>query len=325
MKSHYIELFAAAAQTCRACQIKPQEKVVVYTDTTKNELLVDAFYNASVATGAEVTLIVSKAYKVPLQDPSLLAVAAMESADMVFDLATQPWLYTESTNRITGSGTRMLQVLADENSVINRPPNEKISSRADTLARKLRGETIHIFSDLGTDFTVKRRDRPVHWQDGRVINPGDWDSLAVVVAAFAPPETEAEGVIMLNGPIYLGPRLNFHVDTPVRFDVEKGRIVEISGGKEAKMINRYFDDFGDPKAKVIAHTGFGMDPRADIWAADIGNWESYDGGINVAFGGNNVSQLQGKTACRSHIDMILLESNITVDGSLILKNGTFVS
>ncbi len=324
MKSHYIELFTAAVQTCRACKIKPEEKVVVYSDTSKNETLVDAFYNASVATGAETTLVISKAYKVPLQDPPPVAVAAMESADIVFDLATQPWLYTESTNRITGSGTRMLQVLADENSVIHRPPAEEISSRADILAPKLSGETIHISSDLGTDFTVKRGDRPVHWQDGRVINPGDWDSLAVVVAAFAPPETEAEGVIMLNGPIYLGPNLNFHVDNPVRFIVKKGRIVEITGGKEAKIINHYFDDFGDPNAKVIAHTGFGMDPRADIWAADIGNWESYDGGINVAFGGNNVSQLQGKTACRSHIDMILLESSITVDGTLILENGKFI-
>lgn len=324
MKSNYIELFEAATQTCRACKIKPDEKVVVYTDTTKNETLIDAFYNACVATGAETILVVSKAYKVPLKDPPLVAIAAMESADIVFDLATQPWLYTQSTNQIIAGGTRMLQVLADENSIINRPPNEEIASRADKLAPKLRGETIHIFSDLGTDFVVQRKNRPVHWQDGRVITPGDWDSLAVIVAAFAPLETEAEGLIMLNGPIYLSPRLNFHVETPVRFVVKEGRIVEVTGGKEAQIINRYFHDFGDPNAKVIAHTGFGMDPRADIWAADIGNWESYDGGINVAFGGNNISQLQGKTACRSHIDMILLDSSITVDGKLILNKGKFV-
>lgn len=324
MRNHYIELFEAAAQTCRACRIRPEEKVVVYADTTKNETLVDAFYNACVSTGAETTLVVSKAYKIPLQDPPLAAIAAMESADMVFDLATQPWLYTEATNRIIGGRTRMLQVLADENSIIHRPPTEEIASRAARLAEKLRGERIHISSHLGTDFTVMRKDRPVHWQDGRVVESGDWDSLAVVVAAFAPPETEAEGVIMLNGPIYLTPRLNFHVETPVRIVVEKGRIVEITGGKEAGIINRYFEDFGDSNAKVIAHTGFGMDPRANIWASDIGNWESFDGGVNVAFGGNNMSQLQGKTACRSHVDMILLESSIAVDGKLILKCGEFV-
>lgn len=253
MKSHYIELFEAAVQTCRACKITPQEKAVVYTDTTKNELLADAFYNACVATGAETTMVISKAYMVPLQDPSSVAVAAMESADIVFDLATQPWLYTESTNRIIGGGTRMLQVLADENSIIHRPPTEEISARADILAPKLRGDTIHIYSNLGTDLTVKRQGRPVHWQDGRVINPGDWDSLAVIVAAFAPPETEAEGVIMLNGPIYLSPKLNFHVDTPVRFVIKKGRIVEVTGGKEANIINRYFDDFGDPNEIGRAH------------------------------------------------------------------------
>ncbi|MDQ7793146.1 MAG: hypothetical protein RDU89_01850 [bacterium] len=324
MRAQYIELLEAARQTCQACRVKAGEAVVVFSDTTKNEVLVEAFYAAAVSMGAQATLVLSKAERVPLVDPPAAAVAAMMEADMVFDLATQPWLYTEATNKILGRGARVLQVLADESSVIHRPPTPEISERSARLAARLKGQRIRITSQLGTDLRVERDDRPVHFQDGCVTHAGDWDSLGVVVAAFAPPETKAEGRVIVNGPVYLGPRLNFHVETPVVFELAGGRVVGTTGeGREAKIIARFFEESGDPNARVIAHTGFGMDPRADIWGADIGNWESYDGGINVAFGGNNIPQLQGRTACRVHVDTILVGATLSVDGKEVVRDGIF--
>ena len=319
----YIELFEAAMQTCKACMVKPGENAVIFADTMKNPTMIDAFFNACVEFKANPVLVYAKAYKTMLNDPPKAALKAMMEADIVFDLATQPWLYTESTNLITQSGTRMLQVLADENSVVNRPPTVEISERAERLSSMMKGETIRITSSIGTDFTCKRGSRPIHWQDGCVKRAGEWDSLAVIVAAFAPLETEANGTVVLNGPIYMGPRLAFHVEEPIRFIVDRGCIIKIEGGKQTEIIRQHLDGLNDSVAKIIAHTGFGMDPRADIWADDIGNWESYDGGINVAFGGNNINDLQGKNISSSHIDLILLNSDMTVDGTPVIRNGKF--
>lgn len=326
MERRFIEFLQAATQTCKACRLQAGEKVVIFTDSQKNPVLADAFYAAADSLGGKVTKVFVNAEKTPLIDPPAVAVAAMAEADLVFDLATQPWLYTASTSRILGSGTRMLQLLVEEDSIMTRYPTPEIAARCQRLADQLKGEEIHVYSDLGTDFRTRRGGRPVHFQDGAVITPGDWDSLGVVVCAFAPPETEANGVVVVNGPLYAGPDFHFHVETPIRLTFERGRIVEIEGGSEADRLRAHLKAVNDPNAYVIAHHGFGMDPRAKIQGiVDIGNWESYDAGINVAFGGNNIPQLQGQTACKSHIDVFVLDANMTVDGKLVIENGRFVS
>lgn len=325
MHPRFMEFFRAARQTCMACRLKPGEKVVVFYDSQQNPVLADAFYAAADSIGAIATRVFVNAPATPLVNPPMAAVSAMSAADVVFDLATQPWLYTSATSQILNSGARMLQVLVSEESVMTRYPTPEISERSAKLATRLHGEEIRIVSDLGTDFRCRRGQRPVHFQDGAVTAPGDWDSLGVVVCAFAPLESEADGVVVVNGPLYAGPDFHFHVETPIRLVFEKGRVVEISGGNEAVALRSYLQKMQDPNAYVIAHTGFGMDPRARIQGVvDVGNWESFDGGLNVAIGGNSIPQLRGENECKSHIDFFLLESDMIVDGKPIIKNGQWV-
>jgi hypothetical protein len=47
------------------------------------------------------------------------------------------------------------------------------------------------------------------------------------------------------------------------------------------------------------------------------------GGVNIAFGGNNIPQLGGQTECSSHFDAVLLDANVEVDGKLIIDHGEF--
>jgi 2,5-dihydroxypyridine 5,6-dioxygenase len=321
-----MEFYHAALQTCRACRLETGEKVVVFSDSQKNPVLADAFYAAADSLGGEVVAVYVNAQKAPLVDPPAAAVAAMTEADLVFDMATQPWLYTASTRKILEGGARMLQFLVSDESIIARYPTPEISERCARLAARLQGEVVHIASDLGTDLTVRRGGRPVHYQDGAVTFPGDWDSLGVVVCAFAPVESEADGVVVVNGPVYAGPDLCYHVNTPFEMVFEGGRVVDIRGeGGDAARLRAYLEAVGDPNAYVIAHAGYGMDPRAGIQGVvDIGNWESYDGGINIAIGSNNIPQLQGRTACKSHVDAFVLGADMTVDGRPVIRNGRFV-
>jgi len=325
MERQFMEFFQAAVETCKACRIKPNEKVVIFSDSQKNPVMADAFYAAADSLGGEVARVYVNARKNPLVEPPHAAVAAMIEADLVFDLATQPWLYTTSTVRILESGTRMLQVLVSEESVIGRYPTREISERCSRLAKSLEGEIVRISSDLGTDLVIRRGGRPVHYQDGAVTFPGDWDSLGVVVCAFAPIETAADGVLVVNGPVYVGPDFHFHVNEPFRMVFEAGRVVDIQGeGSEAGRLRRYLEGVNDPNAYVIAHSGFGMDPRAKILGVmDVGNWESYDAGINVAIGGNNIPQLKGHTACKTHVDTFIVGANMTVDGKPVIQDGRF--
>ena len=325
MEQSYIELYKSAQKTCEACKIKPEEKVVIYTDTMKSTALIDAFFTAAVACGAEV-LIVKAEGRPPMVEPPKAAVEAMAQADMIFDLATESWLFTDATQKIIKTGTRMLQVLVTEKAVRDRPPIAAVKDRVEKGYQIFDGcQEIRITSDLGTDLTVRRGGRKVVPQAGCVHTPGDWDSLGLAMVNFSPPETEAEGTVVFNGSLYLIPDHKLLVSTPIHAEVNKGRVTNIRADHtEAKLLDDWFRAWNDPNSYVIAHVGFGVDPRADIYSYDIGAWESLDGGIIVAFGSNYWVESGGQNKSLSHMDAVLFNANLQVDGKVIIDRGKFV-
>lgn len=321
----YMELYKSARQVCEACCVKAGEKVVIYSDTMKNPPLIDAFFNAAVICGAEAVVVKAES-RAPLLEPPKTALEAMLAADIVFDLATETWLYTNATNAIIASGVRMLQVLVSDASIIARPPTASIRERvaaADNLYKNC--TEVKITSANGTDFTMRRGDRPTIPQDGCVNSPGTWDSLGLAKVSIFPPETESEGVIVFDGSLYLIPDHKLILEKPIRATVEKGRIVNIEADhKEAKLLDTWLRSWNDPSAYVIAHVGFGLDARANIYSYDIGAWESYNGGILIGIGSNISIGSQGKNKCLSHMDACFFDSDFYVDGRPVIKEGKFV-
>lgn len=326
MQQRFAELFRAAQQTMKACKVQADEKVVVFADSGKSPALVEAFYTAGLATGADTVLVTMRTRPQPLLNPPSAAVQAMVEADVAFDLATNAWLYTEATNTILNSGTRMLQVLVGEDTIIRRPPEEAIKRREEAASGLLADcQTFRVTSSLGTDLVMERGDRPVHTQGGSVDHPGDWDSVGVCLGAFAPLEHAANGPIVFNGTLYLPSEHLIRIERPIEAEVKDGRLTNIKTDHgEAKLLDDWLTSWDDPNSYVIAHTGFGIDHRAELRPPDPGNWESYLGGVNVAFGGNNIPQLKGKTECKSHFDAILLEATVEVDGKTVIEEGQFV-
>lgn len=327
MEPRFPELFLSAKKAVEYSQVKPAEKVVVFSDSGKNPATVDAFFTAAAATGADVVLVKMQTRDRPLREPPAAAVQAMAAADVVFDLATHPWLYTQATNTILNSGTRMLQVFVDDDTLVKRPPEDFIARReraARTILEEC--ETFRITSPYGTDILLERGDRPVHTQGGFVDHPGDWDSLGVNLAAFAPPENQANGKLALYGTMYLPPQHIFITEEPIITTVEEGRITHVQADhREARIFDAWLRQWNDPNSYVIAHTGFGIDHRAELHPPDPGAWESYMAGVNIAFGGNNIPQLAGKTACKSHLDCVLLDVDLEINGQKIIERGSFIS
>ena len=92
---------------------------------------------------------------------------------------------------------------------------------------------------------------------------------------------------------------------------------EVDGHWEVRMTIR-------AQIKAGAAFGFGFDPRADLESFDLAAWGSYYGGVVVAFGANTAPQLGGDISATGHMDGILLEANLTLDGVPIIANGEFV-
>jgi 2,5-dihydroxypyridine 5,6-dioxygenase len=326
VKPGFADLFQAAQQTVALCEVKPTENVVIYSDTRQNPVLAEAFHTACVAIGADVSLI-RALHRFPETDPPPAAVAAMKAADMVFDLASESWFYAECTPSILATGTRML-LFVDvlEENIVARPPDREVYERAARAARMLQqGQEFRVTTPEGSDFTCRRGDRRAKSQKGFVNRPGEHDLYSNTTIAFAPPETEAEGVLYLNGPQILYPQYTYMVKEPVRIEVERGQIVHIDDSHEdGRIFRHWIEQFDDPNVYTIAHFGFSLDHRArDLSRYDLSVWESYYGGVLVAFGANDSAGLGGNTRAKGHSDSMLLHASFYVDGKPLIIDGEF--
>jgi leucyl aminopeptidase (aminopeptidase T) len=328
MKPGFADLFKAAQQTVALCEVKPEENVVVYCDTRQNPALVEAFHTACVAAGADVSLL-RTLHRFPETDPPPAAIAAMKAADMVFDLATESWFYAPCTPEILDTGARML-LFVDvlEENIVARPPDAEVAARAARAAMLLQqGQEFRVTTPEGTDFVCRRGERRAKYQQGFVNRPGTHDLYANTTIAFAPPETEAEGVLYLNGPQILYPQYTYVVQQPVRVEVVDGRIVDIDDSHEdGRIFKQWIEQFDDEHVYTIAHFGFSLDHRArDISRFDLSVWESLYGGVLVAFGANDSKSLGGKTRAKGHSDSMLLRASFFVDGHPLILDGEFTS
>jgi hypothetical protein len=90
----------------------------------------------------------------------------------------------------------------------------------------------------------------------------------VSLAAFAPLEHEAEGVVfIIRGTIMAAPE-SYIVKDPIKLQVEGDRIMSVEGDTEqAAFFSSWLKSWKDPGSYVISRTGFGLDHRIRAYSA----------------------------------------------------------
>lgn len=329
MIARWAEILAAMRTVLEQCLVEPSEAVAIYIDTGRPTELGQLFLGAAAAHGCDAWLVTAQMRR-PTVPPPPGAVAAMRAADVVFDLATNSWLYSPATEQILAGGARMLQVRGPESRFTDRGSREAIVRKAREAERLFRAaHVLRISSPDGTDLTIDYSGREPIGQDGVVREPGDWDSLGTAFCNVCPPEDSAEGAIVLNGPVYLSGGHSFITQEPIRLTVKAGRVVDVQGGPEARRFEAYLDSHRDPASRVIAHVGFGYDPACGpppkpVEAGDTGSWEAMNGGVIVAFGANRgVGRWGGRNAAPTHSDCVLLGADFSLDDTQVIRAGAF--
>lgn len=317
------ELLPVLVEALRQSNVGPDQRVLVYTDTKKNKDLIDGFYQAAVLLGAETAVL----YTLPREDdrtPLGIAQQTMQGADVILDLASALWIYTDILSELLDQGKRILSCVSDIDTCLKMRPIPALTKRV-----KLGGElmaaadTIGVHSLSGTDLRLKKTGRQGAFQDGLVPNPGDWDCYPSHQVACAPLETSATGRLVLD-PGDLLVTLKRVVAEPVSIEVSDGRITSIEGKTEAVLLREWFAQWNDPKAYITSHIGFGCDPRAEVGSNNLMEWETIAGGMMIAFGANTLRFLGGSNRSKAHIDLVLRRTDFTLDDTPILKEGQFV-
>lgn len=317
---HDIELakgMKIAVETCM--RVKAGERVLVVTDTAQSRRMADLLMAQLHAVGAEAGVIIYPALSRHSAEPPSFVAAAMKEADAVFGIASKSLTHTSATKEARANGTR-----------VHTWPGvtEEIFLRCcliDYDALRVRLERLYEFfrepreavvtSTDGTNLRLKTYPRLHPPIDGICENPGEFDQIPSGLIGSGVIEGSAEGTIVINGSIgEVG-----IVSDPVVWTVKEGRIVDIQGGKDARLFEKWLNDLNDPNMNVIAELGIGANPAATL-TGNPAEDERIMGGIHFGIG-DNARLFGGKNVASSHNDVIILGASLTMDGTQIIKDG----
>jgi 2,5-dihydroxypyridine 5,6-dioxygenase len=323
------ELVPLFKRELELCQVKPEETVLLYTDTHMNPHYPAAFMGAAMELGAEVYQITVSSV-VPERDTGPIANAWRE-ADLVIDMvSTLAHAYSMLNAAAFEAGTRVLRVGQPLDVLIRLFPDPVVRRRAEAGARIMdQAETMRITSEAGTDFTVYKKGRTTVPLYSVADVPGRWDHWPTGLVSCGPDETSAEGVLVLDvNDIVL--RMGRYVTEPVKLTLREGKIVRFEGGAEARLLEDWFAWYGEEDAYRIAHIGWGCDHRAD-WnrlgahtaEPAVQDAESFYGNMQVAFG-SNTALFNGRNRTRAHMDFPCRHCTIYLDDHKIMERGVFL-
>ncbi|GAG32216.1 unnamed protein product [marine sediment metagenome] len=180
------------------------------------------------------------------------------------------------------------------------------------------GDVIHITTRAGTDLRVPIKGCSAISSDGIYKTPGLGGNLPAGEVFIAPAKKKASGKVVVDAS-----SRNRHttmlVKKPFTIFVEEGEVVDIQGGKEAKMLRESLEwakkhakyDWG---IKRIGELGIGLNPNARICGSMIID-EKVKKTAHVAIGSNY--WFGGTVYAMIHLDQVFKNPRITVDGRFL--------
>jgi 2,5-dihydroxypyridine 5,6-dioxygenase len=310
------ELYRVAEDFLKRAGIKEGEKIIILTDTRKDLDIINAFFGAALALGADAHVLISPPLE-SLGDPPPWIIEFLKKADLVINLLTMEWGKQRSHQEVIDAGTRIAMVVETATSLLKMRPSEKVLKRVENFVKLLdKSESVKITSRAGTDIVFKKSSEPVQYLNGLLDaeRKVKWTNFPNSIVSFPFVPESGNGILVVEpGDVLI--HLRHVVREPIRLTIEKSRIIEIEGGYDADVLRKkWFDRWNDPDAYDLLHLSFGCDHRAEVHPNVYApmEWESYAGG--VLFGWGKLT----------HMDIMVTNTTVEVDGIQIIREGKIV-
>lgn len=300
-------------ETCMA--VKPNETVLIITDTDTHPSIAQVLYDTAVELGCDPLLLIMRPREVHGQEPPHAVAAAMYAVDVVLAPTSKSLTHTQAKLNANKAGVRSATLPG-----ITLKRMEEGGITADYLAvrdtafdlqSRLKGtKEVRIVTELGTDmiFDVEG----CEWQvdHGICHEPGSSSNLPAGEVFIAP--RSGDGVYVVDGSMSgLG-----MLEMPLTIKVEQGQATDFSGdldGTFRDMLNG-----AGPRARNLAELGIGINPCARL----IGNVledEKVEGTVHIALGDN--STFGGNVVAGIHLDGIITGPKVFADGEQLALQG----
>jgi len=307
------------------------EEVVITADTASDWRVVEATANAVKIVGGKPIVIwyptppgVGKAADPYIPLKTLTAV--LKNADVWIEFNKAWLLYSTPYEEAMRSGKiRYICLVGMDTDMMVRTIGRVNIDLLYKFQRKLaeitkRARKMRIITPSGTDVEFENDpDRPV-LVEGEVNGPGEYMLFGQV--DWAPIEESINGIIVFDGSVWPPEELGL-LKEPIKLYVEKGRVIKIEGGREARIFENWLKSFNDPAMFQIAHISYGCNPGAKL-TGNILEDERVWGVVEWGLGSQSFT-FKGKLGlASSHTDGICLNPTVWADNEKIIENGEYV-
>ncbi len=314
------ELRKAALTAISVCMgAREDEKILVVTDSVCSEIG-RALYETALELGHYALYVEMKPLKINGEEPPAPVAGLMKQFDVVLLPTLRSLTHTNARREASALGVRVATFPGITEDIMirgMRADYEKISERTIKLAERLeKASHVRVTSEKGTDISFSVEGRKAFASKGLFRAKGESGNLPTGEAFLAPVEGSAEGVFVVDGSFAsVG-----MVDKDILLTVKNGYVTSIEGGEKAKTLDEMLRGIG-PDAYNIAEFGIGTNDTAQLSGVILED-EKVMGTIHIALG-NNLS-MGGSVNTGVHVDGVVKEPNVYIDGNLIMEKGKFV-
>lgn len=314
-------------------QLKENENVVISCDTSSNMDVVNAVASSARAAGGRVMVVtfptprgVGKASDSDI--PVVPFSAAVCETDVWIELNHQWMIYSTPYTLAEKNNTKLRYINMDDFTpevllrVIGSVDCKSLKD-FQLLAHDMhkKAKTVRATTPAGTDVEFKINSDYIFTCDyGDASTPGM--HMCPGQLNIIPEFGTVNGTIVFDGSIT--PPFGRVVTEAVKLTVENSKIVNIEGGSDAVVFEKWLKSFDDENMLKMAHMAYGFNPGAQLTGNVVEDeriWGCTEWGIG--FVSAEEAPPAGQDAV-SHSDGICLATSVWLDGKLILDKGKIV-
>ncbi len=329
MSAEYPRWVENIVDVCMA--IQPDEKVLLITDEPMEimrQLLVERI--AQVGVGEMWSYMLPDAIRpLPHYPARLYDLAAAVDVVLIFEHRRNPEIETpralEMVEAVERGNARFASGPMINASILEHELSadyHQIAALTERLWDRLDGRShVRITTPLGTDLEMDISGRKVMKDTGLFHNPRDHGNLPAGECYVAPIEDRTNGVFVVDKS-YPG----ILIEQPIRLTVERGRVVDIAGGREAQHLREIIADAERKPhgagSRVVCELGIGTNPNARL-QGNVLTDEKVMGTVHIAIGHNALDSYGGQNRAPIHLDGVIGDPTLIVDGEMLIEDGDY--
>ncbi len=332
--------FIDAMEGARNCAItlagvKRGENVFILTDTKSDPRIAEVLAAVSREARANVTVAFMESRTAPHEEPPKPIAAAMQAADVFFEVCEPMILYSQAAREAKASGARHIVCAMDSIEALcsegARFPLEITFAVCRKVFHQWRnGKVIRVTSESGTDITAQLKPEYVVGGPMLPVEPGTFEVFAGGTGDTGVwPAWTAEGKMVFDC-LHTFPGL---LDPKPTIYLEKGQVVRVEGDPQhVQFFDNLKRDYG-PDAWHLGELMIGLCPKARVTIDDPSHLEAHRHagclhaatGMSIDFYDDPADRktLKSKSTVDPgiHLDHLVIEPDIYIDGQPCVVKG----